>query len=528
MSSTLIEVSFENADIKSQTNFTTVLSPPLVMDTPSVLQFSEGFIDQRDVGNSGNDSFILDTDTEISAKFAFYENFNNQLSAVRNIDNVRKSAFTNQAISATDENYLGGVYAMYQVIYANPDTFPRPLEPSLNYTRGASPFLPNIQEINLIQEEFKFTIKAGTYTANSIIQLLNDQFQGAFYPDNTFLKAEGTFIGNEDNNFYLPHQHFQDKFTNFFPEGDAGVKGFSSAVIFIRAKTNPINMTFEKEEGASYYYPQENTNKAQIMIGCPIVSLENNDNIISWANLHNPVYKIAERTRGEYIQLRYKDKADNWYWEYARGGVMLTALEPPSFWSDLLGFKTQDFLLNVFNVKNKNILGAVDIFNSTGASSLESSTTRPFIGVGDVDSYVQDGLIDNTILKDTEFTNKDPDYLPAKELQTLEVNDTVAINAVNPIQFAQFNSGGHFRIEVDIGYYINNFNSAKTKKSICCIASREYLTNGFLSVFSGAQPISLPVGSVLSYISVNIIDPITGKTPTDIGNANTFYFSLTS
>lgn len=531
MSSTLIEVSSSNADIQSETNLTTVLSPPLVIKSPSVLQFAEGFIDQREIGNSGNDSFILETDIPISMDFSFYENFNDQIASPRNGDSKRYSAFTQGEIGRTDENYLGKVYAMYQVTYDDPLTRPRPLDPTLDF--AAASLEPTIESIKLIQEDFNFTIKAGTYTAASIIQTMNDAFQNTFYPDNDLYKASGTFIGNEKNNFYLPISYFHNKYTNYFPQGspqNPGVKGFASAVIFIRVDENPINMTFLKEEGATYYYPQKNTEGPQVMIGCPIVSLENNDNIMSWAYLHNPVYKIDTTTkdRDEFIQLKYKPTADNWYWEYARGGIMLMQLNPTNFWGDLLGFETDKFLLRFTETKNANVNNVIDIINNTGANSLESSTTRPYIGVSDVDAYVQDGIIDSTLIVDTAFTNDDPDYLSTKQLRTLAVNNTVTINATSPIQFAQFNSGGHFRIEVDIGYYINNFNSAKTKKSIACIASREYLTNGFLSVFSGGQPIALPAGAVLSYISVSILDPITGKAPLDIGSANTFYFSLTS
>lgn len=529
MSNTIIEVSFANADIKTETSITTVLSPPLVNQAPSVLEFAEGFIDQRDVGNSGNNSFILEADTNISVSMAYYELFNGQIKMSSGTP-LRQNAFDNKPISdkAGDADLsirIGKVFALYQVVYSDTSAVKFP---SLNFNgTGAT----DIVEINLVQEEFQFTLPAGTYTTQTIVQTLNDNFQGTFYPGNTFFNGDNTPIGSEDNAFYYPFKHFEDKFVEF----DATTGNFKKALVFIPITTNPVSQNFDVDVG-QYFYPQE-LGDTTVFLGCPITSIENTDDIIQWANLHNPVYKldIPTNARDEYIQLNENllpggQSGVNYYWVYARGGVAITALNPPSFWEELLGFQTQDFALQITRrqvsgvVQNVPIVAQMDFINISGKNSLSSATTRPFIGVSDVDEYVVE---DMGVTKDF-ITNTLFDVSIAAPIRTLSVNNTVTINATRPIQFAQFNSGGHFRIEVDIGYYINNFNSAKTKRSIACIASREYLTNGFLSVFSGGQPISMPAGSVLSYISVSIVDPITGKAPLDIGNANTFYFSLTS
>jgi hypothetical protein len=526
MSSTLIEVSSANADIKTETTLTTVLSPPLVMTTPSVLQFAEGFIDQREIGNSGNDSFILTSPVDVSIDMAYYELYNGQV-LNSDGDELRKNAFNNTTIGTkTDDNdrfiRIGKVFALYQVVYKTGTSFKFP---TLNFNgEGVS----DILEINLITETFNFTLDEGTYTTQTIVQTLNDKMQGTFYGDK-FYNGENLYLGFEDNAFYRPFSHFVNKYVEF----DTTTKNFKKALVFIPVTTDPISINFDVDVG-QYFYPQEPTDNTEVYIGCPIVAIENTDDIIQWAYLHNPVYKldIQSNARDEYIQLNANplpdESGENYYWVYARGGVALVSLNPDTFWADLLGFKNNDFLLErtrqqiVGEILNVPIAATMDFISITGNNSLSTATTRPFIGVSDIDEYVVADLgVDKDFINNTSF----PITLTLP-IRTLSVNNTVTINATQPIQFAQFNSGGHFRIEVDIGYYINNFSSAKTKKSIACIASREYLTNGFLSVFSGGQPIALPAGSVLSYISVSILDPITGKAPPDIGSANTFYFSL--
>lgn len=531
MSGTLIEVSSSNADIKTDTTLTTVLSPPLIMTAPSVLQFAEGFIDQREIGNSGNDSFIISSPVNVSIDMAYYELFNGQVKNTAGT-NLRKSAFNNTTIGdkSGDVDFslrLGKVFALYQVVYKDGTDFKFP---TLNFN---GPGVNDILEINLITERFGFILPAGTYTTQTIVQKLNDEMQGVFYADNQFFNGDNLALGNEDNPFYYPFQHFVDKYVVY----DTTTASFKKAVVFIPVTENPITDNFIFDQG-QYFYPQEPTDNTEVYIGCPIVALENTDDIIEWAYLHNPVYKldIQSNDRDEYIQLNANilpgnpSAGINYFWQYARGGVALIDLSPSSFWDDLLGFVTSDFSLNRERrpvggvVLNVPIVAIMDFINITGKNSLSKATTRPFIGISDLDEYVVADLgVAKDFINNTSFDVTLPD-----PIRTLSVNNTVTINATTPIQFAQFNSGGHFRIEVDIGYYINNFNSAKTKKSIACIASREYLTNGFLSVFSGGQPISLPAGSVLSYISVSILDPITGKAPLDIGSANTFYFSLSS
>lgn len=539
MSSTLIEVSSTNADVKTDTTLTTVLSPPLIMTAPSVLQFAEGFIDQRAIGNSGNDSFILNDPVEVEIEMAFYELFNGQVkNEVGTV--IRQNAFDNKPISSTqgaDDFFirLGKVFALYQVVYTENSSVKFP---SLNFNGTG---VTDILEINLIKEDFKFVIPAGTYTTSTIVQKLNDAFQGTFYKDEDFFDGTNVFLGTENNAFYYPFSYFINKYVQF----NETTKDFKKAIVFCPVTQNPIAPNFDTDIG-QYFYPQEVSGtttdaETKVFIGCPIVSLENTDDIIEFAYLHNPVYKldIQSGDRDEYIQLNEKtvpappggtSPGENYYWVYARGGVAITQLNPSSFWETLLGFNTQDFTLQTDNrliegvIQNVPIVAKMDFINITGKNSLSGATTRPFIGISDVDQYVDaDTGTASDFLTNTSFS----DALTTP-IRTLSVNNTVTINATQPIQFAQFNSGGHFRIEVDIGYYINNFNSAKTKKSIACIASREYLTNGFLSVFSGGQPISLPEGSVLSYISVSILDPITGKAPLDIGSVNTFYFSLSS
>jgi hypothetical protein len=535
---TIIEVSSANADVKTETSLTTVMSPPINLTSPATLNFSEGFIDLRTVGNSGSDTFIIDQPIGVVMRCAFYELFNDQITDADNKDNIRKSAFDQSTIpSKIDKDsalndYVGGLYAMYQVTYTPGN---EPAEVTLDITS----MLQNaeaIESIELIEEEFSFIVEPGTYSATTIVQYLNDRLQGAYVGVRGNLNAgfydprsNTAEIGGEGNSFYLPFRHFKNQYVEYAFQPLL----YKKAIVFLRMDKQPMRSNFKGDQFA-YYYPQSPDNNPTVMFGTPIASLQNTDGIISFAYLHNPVYKQdTSGNRDEFVQLNYleatADPTFSWYWTYARGGVALTALEPPSFWEDLLGFDVEKKILlkTPTEIPISAILQetlVLDFINIVGDNSISSSTTRPYIGVSDIDNYVNSGIVDNTLLLNTAFTNDGG----GTALQTLDITNTVALSATRPIQFAQFNGGGHYRIEIDIGYYVNNFNSAKTKKSIACLASREYLTNGFLSVFSGGQPIELPAGSVLSYIAINILDPTTGKPATDVGTNNFFYFSLTS
>jgi hypothetical protein len=533
---TIIEVSATNADVKTQTSLTTVMSPPINLKSPATLNFLEGFIDLRRVGNTGSDSFIIEEPIVITLESAFYELFNDQIADPDNAANIRKSAFDQTTIPNTIantsalNNYIGGLYAMYQVTY--PDG-KEPTDVTLDVTNLVESDVGYIESLTLIQEKFSFEVDAGTYSATTIVQYINDQMQNAYQTaagvETIFYdpRSNGAAIGEENNNLYLPFSYFKNRYVEY----DATTKKYKKAIVFLRMDKEPMRTDFYKDQFA-YYYPQSDTDKPDIMFGTPIASLQNTDGIISFAYLHNPVYKEdTTGNRDQYIQLNYLNLSStgiSWYWTYARGGVALTALQPQSFWNDLMGFETRDKLLFVtresIDLGEDNAPPNFDLIKITGDNSIATSTTRPYIGVSDIDNYVNKGIFDKTFLLNTAFTNVGPQ----SPLEPLDITNTVAFSATTPIQFAEFNSGGHYRIEIDIGYYINNFNSAKTKKSVVCLASREYLTNGFLSVFSGGQSIGLPAGSVISYITINILDPTTGKPPTDIGINNSFYFSLNS
>ena len=106
------------------------------------------------------------------------------------------------------------------------------------------------------------------------------------------------------------------------------------------------------------------------------------------------------------------------------------------------------------------------------------------------------------------------------------VNSTIPVNAANVINFADLSSGGHFQLQIETGFKVNNYQDAKTKKNLSAIMSREYLNNGYLSVFDGGAQISIPENTSLSTITLSIIDPITKKLAQNLGANNTFYFEI--
>jgi hypothetical protein len=540
MATTILEVSSSNADIVTNNSLTTIFNPPIDVPTPSVLNFQQGFLDLRALGNSGTDSFVLDENVEIGIEMAFYECYLGEFNTKDvNKYNVRKKLLDGNDVDTDDESKhsLGRMHVMYVVEYPEGQ---EPTEVLVNKDTIISNF-------NLITETLNFEVERGIYTADTLVKYINDRLQNATYDLKSKYGADFFDYGITNNIMYSPFKFFVDKYTKIVPDSDP--VRYKSAVVFLKVENDPISFNYKTEYSSGkdinigYTYPQmkppdtdtgSDRTTADLMIGCPVASLENNDGVISFDYLHNPVYQIDKETgdRNEFVQIQTNfaetDRIQN-YFIFSRGGVNLVSLSPSTFWNDLLGFDISEIALKISREPAIELTnGPSDFINATGINSFDSSTTRPFFGTSTVDSYINYDTEKGEILT-TEYDIQQQNSIDkADAFRALDVVDTVSINAVSPINFAQFNTGGHFLITIDIGYYVNNFNGAKLKKNITCVASREYLTNGFLSILSGGAPIILQAGSVISYIQLTIIDPITKQPATDIGMNNSFYLTMSS
>jgi hypothetical protein len=546
MATTILEVSSSNADIVTNNSLTTIFNPPIDIPTPSVLNFQQGFLDLRALGNSGTDSFVLDEVQQITMDVAYYECYLEQVALGDvNVYNVRNQLVNGKKVDTGDDDddelySLGKMHMLYVVNY-EPGHEPE----SVNGT----PIINKdtlIDSFELVKETFTAFVPAGIYTADSLVKYMNDQFQGKAFSVEEQYGAFFFDYGLTGNVLYTPWQSLVEKYTVVVPNSDP--VRYKSALVFIKLDQETISFDYKAERpdgkpiNIGYSYPQKqptikgsaDRTGADIMIGCPIVSLENNDGIISFSYLHNPPYQIDKESgdRNQFVQVQsnFAEKTRIYnYYIFARGGLNLIGLQPPTFWGDLLGFDISQKELKVIVEPAIELTnGPSEFILAKDNNSFNSSTTRPFYGTSTLDNYISYDTLKEEILT-TEYniqqqnTREKPDGFRA-----LDVVDTESIDAISPIQFAQFNTGGHFLITIDIGYYVNNFNGAKLKKNITCVASREYLTNGFLSILSGGTPIILQAGSVISYIQLTIIDPITKQPATDIGTNNSFYLTLSS
>jgi hypothetical protein len=335
-------------------------------------------------------------------------------------------------------------------------------------------------------------------------------------------------------NTYISYESLVKKFTKYqigattpFPDG-----AYQQYLGFVPLDSTSNELLFEPgPQRLTYYYLQEFqavpliNNTAKVMIGTSLFNLQNTDDLLSFEYTHNPYFNTS---RAQIIELQElvvtSDTTPIIQWRVRRGGINLIQLEPTNFWGDILGFD-DSILLNITQeiLNTPNVPPGVlqktttlDKILITGINSFNNTTTIPFIGTADYDAN----------FNETATTNYPTTGTVTKTFPSIAVNTTVSLNATNGINFSDLNNGGHFLLSIEIGQRVNNFISNNVTQNIISIMSREYLNDGYISVFDGGNPLLLTSNTVISYIKVNIIDPLTGKNALNLGNRNTFYFEL--
>jgi hypothetical protein len=499
--------SLDNAEIL------TTFNPPIDIKNDTLLNFKTGFIDVVGLGNTGEDIFKVTETINANIAFSYYEQFVDKANTQDKYDFV-----TGRGINISDSvvpygnQYLGMTFALYQFV-----TYPN--------TTKSEPFIFNrmsdYQEINLIQSNISININQGSYTSDSIVEYLNIALQSS---SKGFLEYSPTQYGTTfktimDNfNQYIPFKTLVERYSETAADGFYRkflvFVGITQTPIFFPPTTATLPPRFEADDAPFYAYTYEHRNPPAILVGTPFLSIQNTEDLLQFTYTHNPFYNDASRTQT--IQLQKINQVDivagaqtSYVWFTKRGGINITDLQPRNFWFDLLGFD-ESILLKPNNIV---ITGCnVDSINLLGISSFDVSTTKPFIGIADFDSALDNITTTayNELTKDIRIT----------------VTNTVGINAVNPINYSDLDNGGHLLLQCEIGSKMNNFFDSDTQTSIISIMSKEYLNNGFISVFDGGIPVMLNSNTCISYIKIRIIDPITKKNVINIGGRNTFYFEL--
>lgn len=510
MSNKIIEISAQNATFKSIDNniYNITFDPPI--ENGNILSFKQGYLDLRQLGNSANDSFILNNDVNCILTISYYEQFlsNNTDDNATRINLVDGTS----AVDSTDINFFGRHFVLCLFTYGNNQQFNTPRASSTDF----------FDSVSVIKNEVNFKVPAGTYTSDSIVEYINDNIQNYNFGTELY-SSRGINFPFTYTNTYIRYSDLALKFVDKRNDDYFKFLGFCR----INDK-GPVMNSFDPEFFA-YYYEQDvdkPSTMASLMIGTPEINLQNINNKLSFEYLHNPIYDITaspNKTKTEvfYIQSIGTDNTQDLWYGLRRGGVNLIDFEPSSFWIDLLGFNNN----NLIQIATKKILVKtqfemdVDEFTTT---NFINSTTQPFIGLSDLDFFLNNDTISNRTNFDPRLPSIKDGTLPVTQI----VNSTIPVSAPNVINFADVSSGGHYQLQIETGFKVNNYQDAKTKKNICAIMSREYLNNGYLSVFDGGAQISIPENTSLTTITLSIIDPITKRLALNLGANNSFYFEV--
>lgn len=487
----------DNAEILS------TFDPPLSLNIDTQFNFKSGFIDVVGLGNSGQDVFTIDKDINANISISFYEQaLDFDTTAV---NNQRHSSITGNPITATTdiEKYANKTYLLYRFTRTNFAKF--------DYKYGK---LTDYVEIAPVVEVVSMTIDAGTYTPDSFVKYLNVKLQGAN------VNLYGDVLNNHEtgNRAYVTYETLVRKYTDIDYNDESQIKQY---LAFVPLGNNPISFpAVAPADYLGFYYSQEyqlpgstEVEKiADMYMGTSLFSLENNEDLLRFSYTHNPLFDAKQQI----VEFAFNNNKEQW--RIRRGGICLVDLQPRSLWFDILGFSDSILLKPIvtFGVPVFGVAARIILVNTTGPGSVDTSTTRPFIGLAEYD--VLNPVTTNTTIYNATNTN----YAAA----TFDITDTVGLNATSAVNFSDFNNGGHFLLSIEIGQNVNNFISNNITQNIISIMSREYLNDGFISVFDGGNPLLLSSNTVISYIRVNIIDPLTNKNALNLGNRNTFYFEL--
>lgn len=524
MTSKILTVSNLNSSSTTQDNaeILSTFNPPLNINVDTQFNFKTGFIDVAGLGNSGQDVFTINDAITANITVSYYE----QLCTI-NKDATNGQYLFNEATETIINDDVDGDLLFKNLHYV---LYVFTLKPGRTQAHPRFATITDYEKIEIVKEVININIVPGTYSSDSIVQYLNIQLQGLNRGiSNYLLTGLGESVAAMPNinatnaniglRSYLPWEKLVKKYTKYvknaqFPNGVytqyLGFLNIDSSSNQIEIKTNGLNYYYKQEIG-----PGSSNTFAKIMIGTSLFSLQNIDDLLSFSYTHNPLYQ-GTGSRTQIIQLEVIQKLSTqplfYNWRMRRGGINIIDLEPKEFWFDILGFD-DSILLNIKQVTTPTNL---DLINIVGLNSFETSTTKPFIGSADYDQLF--GNDTNTVY---------PVDTAGQSYDALTVQTTIPLNAANAINFSDLDNGGHFLLSIELGQsLVNNFISNDTTTNIISIMSREYLNDGFISIFDGGNPILLTSNTVISYIKLRIIDPTTGKNAENLGIRNTFYFEL--
>lgn len=244
-------------------------------------------------------------------------------------------------------------------------------------------------------------------------------------------------------------------------------------------------------------------------VGTSQVSLNYSEsrNSFYFSYLHMPIYEGNEESAHV-----AQDNANQFHVAKSNSGIIISALHPPEFWNDVLGFgtdvtnyaptrRTTDVAFRGFNYH------ALPLFSSakSGVNFTQALDT-----------------IDNVVDKTTDefYYVKAPPYYTTQE----DTDEILAQSAVKVDTLPD----AYFMVQLKCKLFSNLVNATDVYKNIQAIVSRYQTLGNYTSVSGGqASIVYTHQGSdvMLSSFEVAILDP-TFKNSTNIGSDNTIFIEV--
>jgi hypothetical protein len=241
------------------------------------------------------------------------------------------------------------------------------------------------------------------------------------------------------------------------------------------------------------------------MMGASQIQLEynyNNNGLFQWTYLHTPFYFGNPAEEG--VQLYFMGYGFNniFGYENTQTGIFFNKLEPASFWQDLLGF-------------NLDTLIVTDDATNNLSAVLKCGTNI----TGNLVAY------DALFAKGTrtlQYADDDKQYQSVQAASS----QTVPIVATKTQGVA---TSSFFLVELGGLSDINMINDTSLFRTICAIGSKEYNTQGVISIYPDGSSFytntsNMPV--VISSMRVRILDSLTKKPTAILGERNSIFLEL--
>ena len=251
-----------------------------------------------------------------------------------------------------------------------------------------------------------------------------------------------------------------------------------------------------------------NNDRITNYMGCSQFQLEynyNNNSLFQFSYLHTPFYSGGQ----EAIQLYACGYRYNNIFTYMNTmtGIFFTKLEPASFWEDALGF-------------NLNTL----IVTDDDTSHILSAPLQVGVNItGNLVTY--DALFDKT--NPPRMYDDNESHEKAQVVNAVSTQSQ-AIVANKP---QQVNSSSFYLIELGGLSDINMINDTDLFRTISAIGSKEYNSQGIISIYPDGTAFytnNSPEPLYLSSFRVRILDSITKQPTTSLGGKNSIFIEMTN